>query len=151
MKLNDRLIGALAIVAGIAVISGTFGFRDIPGQQFGSEFFPRIIGVAIIGVGILQVLLARSGPAFTWPDWVKGPAVVRIFSVLGLSLAWLFTVDSLGFLLATGLLISVVSVVAGGRLLVALGVGVVATAVLYTVFALLLRVPLPRGVLEAWI
>lgn len=151
MKLNDRLIGALTIVAGIAVISGTFGFRDIPGQQFGSAFFPRIIGVALICTGFVQALNAAAGPAFTRPAWVKGQAVARIIAVLTASLVWLVLVNTLGFLLTTGLLVTTVSVIAGGRLPVSLGVGIVATGVLYTVFALLLRVPLPRGLLESWI
>ena len=56
MQINDRIIGLLAILGGIAVIIGTLGFREIPGQQFGSAFFPRLLGGALILCGIATSL-----------------------------------------------------------------------------------------------
>lgn len=46
MKLSDQVIGLLTILAGKAIIAGTFGFREVPGQQFGSAFFLRNIAAA---------------------------------------------------------------------------------------------------------
>jgi hypothetical protein len=41
------------------------------------------------------------------------------------------------------------SIVVGGRVAIALGVAVTMSALLYAIFGIILRIPLPRGVIEA--
>ena len=43
------------------VIAGTLGFRELPGQQFGSAFFPRIVDAMAIFAGDIPGTLLRIG------------------------------------------------------------------------------------------
>lgn len=149
MKFNDSVIGIVAIVAGGAVISGTFGFRELPGQQFGSAFFPRIIGGALIITGLIQMIFAKSSPIMTVSTWIRGSAAYRASAVVLVTVLWLAVAAHLGFLLTTSLIIFGLSIVVGGRVAIALGVAVTMSALLYAIFGIILRIPLPRGVIEA--
>ena len=146
MKFNDRVIGILAILGGIAIISGTFGFREAPGQQFGSGFFPRIVGAAAMLAGLVQVLAARDrGPWIRIAPELRSRDAFLKLGVLAAVVFWLLTVQMLGFLLTTTL---VLSVAMGARPLPATGVAAGLAALLWLVFGMVLRVPLPRGLIE---
>ncbi|MFV0360970.1 tripartite tricarboxylate transporter TctB family protein [Tropicimonas sp.] len=151
MKLNDRLIGLIAILGGIAIIAGTLGFREAPGQQFGSAFFPRIVGGAAILVGIVQMAVAAPGPPIRIAPELRSADAFCKLAVLVLVVFWLLAVQSLGFLLTTSLVVLLLALVLGARPLPALLTAAGIPVLLHAIFALLLRVPLPRGVLEAWL
>ena len=82
MQLNDRLIGAVAICGGIAVISGTLGFRELLGQQFDSAFFPRIIGCALILTGLAMLPRRSEEPWVRIPDILNGRARLQVAAAL---------------------------------------------------------------------
>lgn len=148
MKISDRAIGVLAILGGFAIIYGTLEFRSVPGQQFGSAFFPIILGIVAIFTGIAQLIVAPKTALIEFADWMKGPLVFRGLSVVAASFIWLLASDFLGFILSTSLLIFGLSLVAGGRVLTAALVGLGMTSVLYIIFGNVLRVPLPHGFIE---
>ncbi len=148
MKLNDRLLGGIAILAGIAVIAGTLGFREIPGQQFGSAFFPRLIGAALILTGVALMARRADGAWLTVSRLSRGRAGLKVVSVFAAVLVWVLVSPVLGFIATTALLIALLIVVAGGRPVAASLTGVGMALVLHLVFAVLLRVPLPFGVIE---
>lgn len=148
MKISDRAIGIIAILGGLGIIYGTLDFRSVPGQQFGSAFFPIIVGTVAICSGIAQLLLAKSAPLIEFADWMKGPLLFRGLSVVLASFIWLFASDFLGFILTTTLLIFGISLAAGGKAHIAILVGVGMTSILYIVFGSILRVPLPHGIIE---
>lgn len=148
MKISDRAIGFIAILAGMAIIYGTLEFRSVPGQQFGSAFFPIILGTVAICVGITQMLLAKTANLVEFADWMKGPLIFRGLSVVLASFLWLLASDFLGFILSTTLLIFGISLAAGGKPYIAALVGLGMTTILYIVFGSILRVPLPHGIIE---
>lgn len=151
MKFNDRMIGLIAILGGVAIIAGTFGFRSVPGQQFGSAFFPRIVGMATILVGLAQIIVATPGPLLRIADDLRDRDAFCKLAVIAGVLIWLFTVQSLGFLLTTALLTGVLALIFGARpgsaAIVAIGLPIL----LHLIFSTLLRVPLPRGLIEGWL
>lgn len=149
MKLNDRIIGALAVLGGLGIIAGTLGFREIPGQQFGSAFFPRIIGTALILAGLVQIRVAAAGPLAQVGDMLTGRAGLQVLAVLLAIFAWVALSPSLGFIATTAVLIALLALIAGGRPLAAILTGAAMAVLLYYVFARLLRVPLPYGVIES--
>lgn len=148
MQLNDRLIGALPICGGIAVISGTLGFRELPGQQFGSAFFPRIIGTALILTGLAMQPRAPSAPWLRRPDILRGRAGLQVAAALIAVIAWTFVAPRIGFIPTTALLIWALILIAGGRIFPAAVTALAMALLLYVVFGLLLRVPLPFGPVE---
>lgn len=149
MQLDDRVIGVAAVIGGIAVIAGTFGFREVPGQQFGSAFFPRIVGSALMVVGAVLCLSAKGhGPWVAIPGWWKERSAFSSIAVLAAGIFWLLAVQHLGFLATTFVTMTILMVSAGGRLLISLLISAGMTLLLHLVFAILLRVPLPFGFLE---
>ena len=151
MQINDRLIGALAIVGGVAVIAGTIGFRELPGQQFGSAFFPRIVGAAFILTGIAMILTGKSGAWLQLSDMVRGKAGLQVLSALLAVIAWVIISPHTGFIAATLVLIFVLILIAGGRVLPALATAAFMASLLYLIFGVMLRVPLPLGVIERFV
>jgi putative tricarboxylic transport membrane protein len=147
--LNDRALGLLAIAGGVSIIAGTLGFREVPGQPIGSAFFPRIVGAAAIVAGIAQIAAGTGGPPATPPDWMRGRGALRALAVVGAVVGWLLLAGPLGFLPTTALVVAGLALALGARALPAAAVGVAAAAALHVIFASLLRVPLPRGPVEA--
>ncbi|MEY8880255.1 tripartite tricarboxylate transporter TctB family protein [Donghicola sp. XS_ASV15] len=149
MKINDRLIGALAILGGLAVIAGTLGFREIPGQQFGSAFFPRLLGIALIFCGVAFVATAANGPMVRVGEVLKGRSGLKIATVLAAVIGWVFITPILGFILNTALLIAALAFLAGGKPFPSVATGLAMAVLLFLIFGQLLRVPLPMGVVES--
>ena len=148
IQFNDRLIGALAVAGGAAVIAGTLGFRELPGQQFGSAFFPRIVGSALILTGFALIISAARVPWLLVSDLLRGRAALQVACTLVAVIGWVLVSPVLGFIPATALIVFGLILVAGGRLLPAACTAVGTALLLYAVFGLLLRVPLPYGVIE---
>jgi len=148
MQLNDRIIGVLTVVGGVAVIWGTLGFREIPGQQFGSAFFPRILGVALILTGVALILTSARGALVSLSEMLRGRAAWQVLAVFVAVVGWIFLSPLLGFIATTTLLITLLVLLAGGRLIPAALTAVAMAVLLYIVFGILLRVPLPFGIIE---
>lgn len=116
MHINDRIIGLLAILGGIGVIAGTLGFREIPGQQFGSAFFPRLIGGAMILCGIAFVATAwsaRPERLIRIGEMLRGVSGLKVAAVLVAVVVWIALSPYLGFVVTTALLITALAVLAG--------------------------------------
>ncbi len=148
MQLSDRLIGLIAIFSGAAVFVGTLDFREIPGQQFGSAFFPQILAIAFVTIGLILVLRRTQKMPFQWPVILRGKSGLQVALVLISVLIWVWLAPLLGFMLTTALIVFTQIVVAGGRVLIASLSASVVSLLLYLIFAVALRVPLPIGIIE---
>lgn len=98
--LTDRLPDLLAALASIAL--GLFAYSEASGLDMGSlrsmeaGYFPRMISFGLIGLGLLQGLLAFVGPAHRF-----GGEKVSIISVVVISAALLtfaFMVERFGII-----------------------------------------------------
>lgn len=150
MRLNDHLIGAAAILGGASILYAASGFREVPGQVYGSAFFPSIVALIAIVAGGLQIAVAPRGePWITPAPWLSTRAGLKALATVAAVVLWLLLADQLGFLATTFLIVTGLALVLGapplGSILVAAGI----SAVLHLVFSELLRVPLPRGFIEA--
>lgn len=129
---------------GLAAMLLARDFPPIPGQAYGPSLFPMLLGAALLGCAI-GVALQAPGPK-------PGSATAR-GRIAGLSfalapllvvLAW----DVAGWpLIALGLGTALL-ILGGARPLVALVAAACFAAVTWMLFAMLLRVPLPRGPLD---
>ena len=93
--------------------------------------------------------MGAGGPLATPPDWMLGRGALRALAVVGAVVGWLLLAEPLGFLPTTALVVAGLALVLGARALPAAVVGVGTAAALHLIFATPLRVPLPRGPLEA--
>ncbi len=154
MKLSDFALGLVCAGFGAAVILQAAAFPDIPGMAYGPAFFPSLVGAGFVVCGAALVIGALwRGGAFvglvTLPAWTRDRvAVVRALGVVGGTLAFILAAPVLGFLLTTGLLALGWLRLLAVRWGLSLSLALVVPLVLHYGFSDLLRVPLPRGVLE---
>ncbi len=156
MRANDILSGLALIVCSLAMIALTVSFPDFPGQKYGPALFPRILGAGLIlcGAALVRNGLAARRAGAPWLElapWTHEPWRVDE----PLAHAWLccWSISwpprrSASFRSRS---------CSCWRLFVWLGVrpvpavltAVVTTIAIHWFFSTMLRVPLPRGWLNA--
>jgi putative tricarboxylic transport membrane protein len=160
-----RELGVAGLLIGLAIAVVLLGLRIPSGVQtdpLGPRVFPLALGVAI---GLCGVLLAVTTlvpgrfttglPAFVESAGGDGAAPFspgRLVAAVGITAAYLFTLETLGYLLATPLYVAALALVHGGasrRTLVA--APVLLAAAFYAAFRFGLLIPVPDGVLEGWL
>ncbi len=113
-------------------------------SRFGPMFFPAVL--AILG-GACFLGLVASGQlkrtSETEPLSVRDMG--RLAEIAVWVVAYLVLADTVGFVLTAGLLLFLLLVRLGNRLVVSAAVSVVVVPVIYQLFAVALKVPLPRG------
>jgi putative tricarboxylic transport membrane protein len=153
MKLSDLIAGLLFIVAGIGIAFEAQSFPALSGQPYGSTFFPTLIGIAMaLGGGILSgsaIVRGKTLPLILLSSWLKSFRGIGsfIFILVSLFFYMIFS-DRLGFCLTAFTLILVLQKWMGARWFPATFIAFAATALFYVIFSVLLRVPLPYGVVE---
>lgn len=154
MRFNDAVIGAAFIILAAAMIAMTFSFPAFPGQKYGPNLFPRIIGVGIAGTGVLLILRglrerAAGGRWLTLDSWTGEPRRVASFVVMLLAMGfYLVASEPLGFIPTALVLQFGLFLWFGVRPVTAAIVAVVMTLIVHWFFSVMMRVPLPRGILD---
>jgi putative tricarboxylic transport membrane protein len=156
MKLHDSVLAAAMLALAIAVVMAAQRFPPAPGQPVGPGLFPTVIGVAL-GLSAIALFfrsLAAHGPR----SWVAAaPALLRPRGVAGFLLApgavlfYLAFSESVGFIPCSILILATLFTAYGVRLRIGLPLALMMTGVIYAVFGRLLSVPLPRGILDAYL
>lgn len=155
MRLNDAVIGAFLIVFAIAEIAYTTTFPSLHGQDFGPDLFPIVIGIGFIICGIVLVargILARAetrGEALVaLGPWAKDRRLVFNLCLLIIGiLAYILLSDPVGFIPTSVALLTVLMLRLRTNVFGSILVAVVTTLIIHTLFAKVLLVPLPWGVL----
>ena len=154
MKFNDAISGVVLLLFAVATIAYTWTFPSLPGQDYGPELFPRIIGGGMVVCSILLIVSGirhrKSAPLAVFGDWVRSPALVTNFVlVIAAALFYIFASDILGFPLISTIILLVLFMRLGVRVLPSVLISIGVTFCIYQVFAGLLLVPLPLGLLES--
>ena len=154
MRANDAISGLVLIVLSLAMIALTASFPAFPGQKYGPALFPRILGVGLIICGavlVWQGLAARRAGAH-WVEvapWVRDPhRLASFFLVIALLIAYILVAEAVGFIPIAIAFLLALFLWLGVRPSVAVLTAVIGTLVIHWFFASMLRVPLPRGVLN---
>jgi putative tricarboxylic transport membrane protein len=164
MQLSDRVTGLFMVALGGLAAYGGSRLPPVPGQQIGPDVFPLVVGIglaicgALIAFGIgrhyeeeAEADLAKiSGQIATETGAVDAPAWWRPLKALvppGLLLFYVLAVDRLGFLPTAAVMVLITSLALGARLRLAIPMAIGAPLVVNLIFAKLLRVPLPSGLL----
>lgn len=151
MKISDTVVGAGFVVAGAAIAAGTLGYPTLDAGHPGPSLFPRLVGGLMAAFG--AVLAARGVRArdvtetVAWRELHRSAGFVNALYVLGGVLAYILLVDRLGFLLMGALVLFVLMSRLQVRFWQALVVAIVFTAAVHFLFAKVLKVPLPPGLL----
>lgn len=141
----DRVLGVGAVLTAIPVTAAAWGFGAGSPKSPGAGFWPLLIVAAMGGLGIwLIVHPSREGVAVAGPEsrWE------RLWIALGTMAFYVGALDRLGFPLATALLLlAQLRWVEGRPWRSSAGIAVLATLISFVLFRVLLKVPLPAGVI----
>lgn len=153
MRVNDAVSGAVFAALGGALIHQAGRLPGFPGQKYGPDLFPTILGVGLIlcGLGLvvrgLRIKIA-GGPWIYHQEWMKERrAFANVFAFIAAILAYIFLSGPIGFIpvafsIMTGLFLWF-QVSLSRAVLVAAAM----TLAFYWFFDKLFRIPLPRGLL----
>jgi putative tricarboxylic transport membrane protein len=157
MLLSDRKTGLLIVALG--ALCGLAGSRlpPVPGQQVGPNVFPMVIGAGLVVCGLLIALgvgrrfeveaeadVAEHGEAPAEPPVGSG---LKVMLPPALLIFYVLAVDRLGFVPTAGLMALVAAFALGATWRLALALALLGPVGVHLVFAKLLRVPLPPGLL----
>ena len=146
MRVNDTISGLVLIAASIFMIYLTLDFPDFPGQKYGPALFPRILGAALINPAIPREQRALGW--ITMADWTRDPSRVASFLLLPLLiLVYILVSEPIGFIPVAFAMLLILFLWFRTRIIVAVPVAAIATWIMYWFFAVMMRVPLPRGLL----
>ena len=152
MRLNDALLGAILLGFAGWVWWLTGFFPAFPGQDYGPNLFPRILAAGIAACGAALVLRgARArGPLLVLEGWTREPARLVSFLLMpGAVLAYILVSDALGFIPTAFAILLILALWFRARPVVALPVAAGMTLLVHWFFAGLMRIPLPRGILDS--
>jgi hypothetical protein len=142
---RDHVAGGAFFVAGafVLAVSGDLPFGTLASP--GAGMLPMLLVALMMAFGLVLVVRARASPPLAELNWTDLPHAVRVGV---LAVAAVATFEALGFAATTALLLFVLIFWVERRpLLLALGFSIAAPVVIYVLFSLLLRTPLPQGLL----
>jgi len=160
MRFNDAIMGCVLVIFAIAEITYTRTFPSLFGQSYGPELFPQIIGFGLIATGLLLIVRGvhhkrRAGINGRWLEigpWASHSHIkINLLLVLLALLAYILFSEWLGFIPMSMIILSVLLYRLGSSIQASLLIATATTATLQLLFAKLLLVPLPAGLLLGWV
>lgn len=142
--LVDRVLGVGAILVAIPVAVATWGFGVGSPKSPGAGFWPLVIVVVMAGLGLSLILHpSQAVPSAATQDSRWG----RLWIALGTMAFYVVALNPLGFPLATSVLLYVqLRWVEGRPWRLSAWTAVLMALVAFVLFRVLLKVPLPAGV-----
>jgi len=148
---SDVVIGALLFVLAAVMFGLTFQFPEQT-VALSPTFFPRLVTLGMAGLACLLVAKAwrqpqpvKAAAGIPAAAWMRQGHIQRIAAMVALGFVYTQVLDSLGFVIATGLfLAATVLLFMERRWTVVLAVSVLGSSALYGTFRLIFKVPLPR-------
>jgi putative tricarboxylic transport membrane protein len=158
MRFNDAVFGIILVAFSAAMmIYADTTFPGLPGQDYGPAFFPVGIGGVLFACGVILTVQGiakrHDQPLARFGDWIKSPRhIINLLLVLLSLVFFVVASDWLGFIPTSFLILAVLMYRFGCRPVMAVGLAIVVTLLTHSAFYLLLRVPLPWGILQpvAW-
>jgi putative tricarboxylic transport membrane protein len=140
----DRILGVGVILTAIPVAAAAWGFGVGSPKSPGAGFWPLMIVAGMAGLGVWLIIHpSRDGVAAGGPESRWG----RLWVALGTMAFYVAALDRLGFPLATALLLfAQLRWVEGRPWRSSAWIAVLTTLIAFILFRVLLKVPLPAGV-----
>ncbi len=159
MRVNDAISGAVLVIFAAAEIAYTRTFPSLHGQSYGPDLFPSLIGIGLAICGVLLIirgLLARrdtaSANSMKWIDTSNiadsKHAKTNALLIIVFLFLYIFFSDVIGFIPLSFCTIAFLLYRLGSSIVASVIIAVAATAVIQLLFAKILLVPLPAGLLQ---
>ncbi|MCV0380357.1 tripartite tricarboxylate transporter TctB family protein [Nitratireductor sp.] len=150
MRMNDAVIGGIFVLLSVLILFAVRGFPTLPDQPYGPGTFPTIIASVMMvgGLALIWSGVRSHAPLLVIADWMRGSATLhRMAWVPGFVVAYIYLSKPIGFPLLVPVLLGAFLTVTTGKPVRAAIIALLGTGALWLLFAYLLRVPLPLGLL----
>src|ERR1041384_4564515 len=157
MRLPHPFTGLFLVCLGAGPSDGGWRLPPVPGQPVGPNVFPLVIGIGLALCGL--AIAFGIGHTFEEEEEIipieGGQAAAPTGSLYGLRallppallLFYVVAADRLGFILTAGLIVLATSTALGARWKLSVPLAMLAPIGVHLIFAKLLRVPLPAGLI----
>ena len=151
---TNILTGIISIVLGLVYSITALRLPQMAmGDRLGPKIFPYFVGIVTIITGIAMILQDRNPEKrskkvdFGFKEhknvWIK----IGLLTIAGIVFGLI--IDGLGYMIATALFMFFVSMLINrGRLVQNVVIAVLFSVVTYFIFAVALKLSLPRGIIE---
>ncbi len=124
--------------------------KSVNQEPFNPMIFPySLFGMLAVAMGGLAVRRVVEGtnrePIPAIDNTVGAKPMMRFITMIGIVIAFVLLVDTVGFVLLVALLMLLALLVMGTRLWLSIFISIITAAGIFQFFANVLRVPLPRG------
>lgn len=152
MRFNNVIPGGLLILFALAEIAYASTFPRLHGQDYGPDLFPTLIGIGLLvcgGILVFQGVAQRAQvPMLSIGDWAQDRQnIANVVILLASMLFYILASDALGFIPTSLLILTILLRRFGSSWITTIVVAFTTTFVIHTLFAKLLLVPLPWGIL----
>ncbi|WP_103336138.1 tripartite tricarboxylate transporter TctB family protein [Pseudotabrizicola formosa] len=157
MRVTDALSGAIFLAVGLFVFQTAAGFPNPGGMPHGASLLPSLLGLGLmIGGGLLVIsdILARRTAKITPsvlsldPELKTARGLLPVAMVMVLILGQILLAGTFGYLAVSIVGLTLLFLTVRLSALSSLGLAIAGSLLCWWLFAGLLRVPLPRGLLE---
>ncbi|MBW2306598.1 MAG: tripartite tricarboxylate transporter TctB family protein [Deltaproteobacteria bacterium] len=152
MRVSDFYTGLGSALLGGIIYVLTIHFPALEeGGWIGPALFPRILAILFAFFGtilMVQGVIRRSGapPAPTRQPWLTGPTI-NALCVIAAIIFYIVVSEFLGFLVTAFIILTLLMLKLEVKITVCIPTSLLLVAGIYYLFAKMLRVPLPWGIL----
>lgn len=152
MRFNNAVPGIVLILFALAEIAYTTSFPQLHGQDYGPNLFPILIGVGLAVCGVILVVqgIAQRAtvPMIEIGDWAQDRRnVANVVVLLVCIILYILVSKELGFIPTALLILTTLLIRFGSSWPTSIIVAIATTFMIHTLFAKVLLVPLPWGIL----
>ncbi|MBL4918067.1 tripartite tricarboxylate transporter TctB family protein [Szabonella alba] len=158
MQLSDALSGALFILLGLFMIWTASGFPAFSGQPYGASLLPTLLGCGFIIAGVLlglrELTWRRAGVRHAMisllPPLRQVAGIGSVILIFAAILGQILVAPHVGYMPVSVISLLAIFLWHEVRPLTAIIAAICTTLFCWWAFAVLLRVPLPRGFIEGF-
>lgn len=156
MRVNDALFGLALLALAVFVWLHAAGFPKVPGTAYGPAFFPQVLALGLAASAILLIWRgarqAAGGQFVQLAPWTREPGRwLGLLLMLSSLVVYALLDEILGFHITGFLITAVFMLYLGVRPWLAVLCSLGTVVVIWLLFARLLLVPLPGGVLTPYL
>ncbi|MCF3934919.1 tripartite tricarboxylate transporter TctB family protein [Acuticoccus sp. M5D2P5] len=156
LKVSDLCSGLAIAGLGLAIFARAQSFVSVGASPISPSFYPGLVGLVLTACGLgLAISAIRRGdvrPLATVPAWMARPGnIVAVLSVPVAIVAYGLASPALGFLATSVLVMFGLLLAFRVSVLWSVAVALILPALLHLIFVVLMRVPLPSGIVEGWL
>lgn len=155
--MRDLFLGLTFMLLGAVVVTVASQYPTMASLQYGPSLFPSLIGGGfLIGglvISVTQLLALKSqllGTGASIRTAFDFRSILVSLLPCGLIIFYIFASEFLGAALCLGVIMFVLMLVRRTSLPLALCVSLIASLIIYFLFARYLLIPLPTGLLNFW-